>query len=153
MFDCFYFCFFLGSPNVRGLCPLLILISASAGTILSLDCGGGGCRQLGSRLVLYVFHCIIVSCLALPCCRKGAVHMHSGETVLQFHARETERERDYLCFCLPASFLPLAEQLTARQMEMPRLLGYCCQQLKDFICSLLLPHLLRVFVAATAVSI
>lgn len=86
---------------MRGLCPLLILISASAGTILPLDCGGGGCRQLGSRLVLYVFHCIIVSCLALPCCRKGAVHMHSGETVLQFHARETER--DYLCFCLPAS--------------------------------------------------
>lgn len=61
----------------------------------------GACRQLGSRLVLYVFHCIIVSCLALPCCSKGAVHMHSGETVLQFHARETER--DHLCFCLPAS--------------------------------------------------
>lgn len=27
---------------MRGLCPLLILISASAGTILSLDCGGEG---------------------------------------------------------------------------------------------------------------
>lgn len=36
----FLFLFFLGYPNVRGLCPLLILISASAGTILSLDCGG-----------------------------------------------------------------------------------------------------------------
>lgn len=67
---------------------------------------GGGCRQLGSGLVLYVFHCIIVSCLALPCCRKGAVHMHSGETVLQFHARETEREglSLFLPPCLSSSF-------------------------------------------------
>lgn len=138
---------------MRGLCPLLILISASAGTILS-RLWGGGCRQLGSGLVLYVFHCIIVSCLALPCCRKGAVHMHSGETVLQFHAREKQRGTISVSACLPrTSLLPLAEQLTARQMEMPRLLGYCCQQLKDFICSLLLPHLLRVFAAATAVSI
>lgn len=139
---------------MRGLCPLLILISASAGTILS-RLWAGGCRQLGSRLVLYVFHCIIVSCLALPCCRKGAVHMHSGETVLQFHAREKQRGTISVSACLPL-FFPLAEQLTARQMEMPRLLGYCCQQLKDFICSLLLPHLLRVFAAsnaATAVSI
>lgn len=83
--------------------------------------------------------------------------MHSGETVLQFHAREKQRGTISVSACLPLTpLLPLAEQLTARQMEMPCLLGYCCQQLKDFICSLLLPHLLPVLAAsnaATAVSI